>query len=366
MGLRLPPSDDKLASGINLTGDQYQWLGSLFYFGYIAWEYPTTRLLQLLPLGKYSAFNVIMWSAYAIVKAAVTRLTSTRGLVLTCFAAVENYSGAIAIRFFLGVFESAVTPGFALFTSQWYTKKEQGSRTAIWFSFNGWAQIFGGCLAYGIAVGCRKTGTTIEPWKIVFLVTGLLTTALGVAFLWIVPDNQLNCRWLSKEDQLLAIERVRVNQQGIGNKHYKLYQLKEALLDPLSWAFFFYALIADIPNGALLTLQALLSSLTQPPRRHLQLLLPTNRRLRLHPRAIPPLRHSRRRHRNHLPDRLRLGRGPLRLPDPHLHDWTLRRHDRHDLNRCPTSKQQLRPSGWILPHTSQSNALRRPPQLDLN
>jgi MFS family permease len=63
------------------------------------------------------------------------------GLVLSCFAAVENYSGALAIRFFLGVFESAVTPGFALFTSQWYTKKEQGARTGIWFSFNGWAQV---------------------------------------------------------------------------------------------------------------------------------------------------------------------------------------------------------------------------------
>jgi hypothetical protein len=40
------------------------------------------------------------------------------GLILCCFAAVKNYSGAIAIRFMLGVFEAAVTPGFALLTSQ--------------------------------------------------------------------------------------------------------------------------------------------------------------------------------------------------------------------------------------------------------
>lgn len=53
MGLKLPPSDNKLKSGIDLHGDQYQWLGSMFYFGYIAWEYPTSRLLQILPLGKY-------------------------------------------------------------------------------------------------------------------------------------------------------------------------------------------------------------------------------------------------------------------------------------------------------------------------
>ena len=71
-----------------------------------------------------AAFNVIMW-----------------GLVLSCFAAVENYSGAIAIRFFLGVFEATVTPSFALLTSQWYTKKEQGTRTGIWSSFNGFAQV---------------------------------------------------------------------------------------------------------------------------------------------------------------------------------------------------------------------------------
>lgn len=66
-----------------------------------------------------------------------------------------------------------------------------------------------------------------------------------------MPDNQLNARWLSKADRRRAIERVRINQQGIGNKHFKSYQLKEALTDPLTWAFAFYALSADIPNGGL-------------------------------------------------------------------------------------------------------------------
>jgi len=76
-----------------------------------------------------------------------------------------------------------------------------------------------------------------------------LTICIGIIFLFVMPDNQLNARWLSKEDRILAVERVRVNQQGIGNKHWKYYQLKEALLDPITWAFVAYALIADIPNG---------------------------------------------------------------------------------------------------------------------
>lgn len=136
-----------------------------------------------------------------------------------------------------------------MITSQWYTKKEQGFRTAIWFSFNGWAQIVGGVLSYGIAVGIERHGSAVAPWKVLFLVTGLLTAAMGVVFFFVVPDNQLNARWLNKQDRILAIERIRKNEQGVGNKHWKYYQFKEALTDALTWMFTFYALVADIPNG---------------------------------------------------------------------------------------------------------------------
>lgn len=148
---------------------------------------------------------------------------------------------------------------------QWYTRKEQGRRVNFWYSFNGWGQIFGGLVAYGIAVGTEKNGSSIEPWKIVFLFTGLFTVTLGFLFLWVIPDNQLNARWLKKEDRILAIARVRINQQGIGNKKFKWYQVKEALLDPMTWAFFFFALIADIPNGGITNFFSQLVRLCYPP-----------------------------------------------------------------------------------------------------
>ncbi|KAJ4411644.1 Allantoate permease [Gnomoniopsis sp. IMI 355080] len=223
-----------LKTDLHLVGQQYSWIGSMFYFGYLFWEYPTNRLLQRLPLGKWSAFNVIMW-----------------GLVLCCMAATKDFAGAMTVRFFLGVFESAVTPGFALFTSQWYTIKEQGARTGIWFSFNGFGQILGGFVAYGIAVGTTRHPVAIESWQLLFLVIGLFTALIGCIFLWAMPDNQLNARFLTEKEKVLAIERIRVNQQGVGNKHFKMYQLKEALTDPMVWAFVFYALIADIPNGGI-------------------------------------------------------------------------------------------------------------------
>lgn len=127
----------------------------------------------------------------------------------------------MTVRFFLGVFEAAVTPGFALFTSQWYTKAEQGARTAIWFSFNGVGQIIGGFVAYGIAVGTARHPVAIESWQLLFLVIGLFTALVGALFLYVMPDNQLNAKFLTEKEKVLAIERIRVNQQGVGNKHFK-------------------------------------------------------------------------------------------------------------------------------------------------
>ena len=86
---------------LGLAGWQYSLLGSMFYIGYLAFEWPTSRLLQRLPLAKYSSFNIVAW-----------------GLVLALFATVNNFAGAVVIRLLLGIFEASVTPGFALFTSQ--------------------------------------------------------------------------------------------------------------------------------------------------------------------------------------------------------------------------------------------------------
>lgn len=140
-------------------------------------------------------------------------------------------------------------PRYWRYANDCSTVKEQGTRTGIWFSFNGFAQIFGGLVAYGIAKGVERHGAAIASWKIVFLVIGLVTAAVGVIFLFFMPDNQLNARFLTKQERFLAVERIRRNQQGVGNKHFKMYQLKEALLDPMTWAFFIFALVGDIPNG---------------------------------------------------------------------------------------------------------------------
>jgi hypothetical protein len=39
-------------------GAEYSWTAAIFYFGYIAWSYPTAYLVVRFPIGKYLSFTV--------------------------------------------------------------------------------------------------------------------------------------------------------------------------------------------------------------------------------------------------------------------------------------------------------------------
>lgn len=46
---------------LNLHGTQYSWLSSIFYFGFLAWAFPTNFLMQRLPIGIFApGFRVLL------------------------------------------------------------------------------------------------------------------------------------------------------------------------------------------------------------------------------------------------------------------------------------------------------------------
>ena len=98
---------------------------------------------------RYTSVNIIIW-----------------GTILACSAAAKSYASLMVVRCLLGVFEASITPGFILLTSQWYRKYEQGSRTGLWFSCNGLAQVIGGCIAYSIARDTAGKTLSVAPWQV--------------------------------------------------------------------------------------------------------------------------------------------------------------------------------------------------------
>ncbi|KAF2120555.1 major facilitator superfamily transporter [Lophiotrema nucula] len=217
----------------HLHGNQFNWVASIFFFGQLAFEFPTIRLIQLFPLAKYVAVNVTIW-----------------GAVLASLAACKSYGSLLACRFLLGAAEATVVPAWVVFTSQWYTKKEQAFRVGIWFSVCGAAQMFGGYFAYGVAshVGADPHAA-LRGWQIIFLFLGLLTACIGISFWFIMPDSPEFAGFLTQEEKSLHIERIRGNEQGIGSRTFKWDQFQEALTDPMTWLYAFWVFAANIPNS---------------------------------------------------------------------------------------------------------------------
>ncbi|EXJ57946.1 hypothetical protein A1O7_05369 [Cladophialophora yegresii CBS 114405] len=219
-----------LQDGTNLHGQDYSWLGSIFYFGYLWAQYPAGYLLQRLRVGKVIGITTISW-----------------GIILITTPACTSFAGIAVNRFLLGSFEAVVNPGFILIMSIWYTTLEQPLRLEAYYCTNGVATMFGGLIGY--AVGHITTG--LPRWMYVFIIFGSISIALGILALVFLPDQPSTAKFLNDAEKVIAAKRVSANRQGIKNSHFKRYQVIQTVTDPKTWILFVMAVGAQVPNSAI-------------------------------------------------------------------------------------------------------------------
>ncbi|KAL0946783.1 hypothetical protein HGRIS_012956 [Hohenbuehelia grisea] len=218
-----------IIKGANLTQNQFNWLGTIFYLSYLVFEYPQNLALQYFPVGKWMSINIFIWA-----------------VALLCHAACKSFGGLFAVRFILGVCEGAITPGFMIVTSMFYTRAEQTRRVGYWFLMNGTAIIFLGFVSFGTL---HTKTHNFMPWQWLMIITGLITLVTSVVFWFFFPDSPTTARFLTPEERKLAVLRIKVNQAGVENKRWKKEQFIEALVDPKTWVMALFAAIANITNS---------------------------------------------------------------------------------------------------------------------
>ncbi|KAI0957870.1 hypothetical protein AcW1_006123 [Taiwanofungus camphoratus] len=218
-----------LLTGDHLSQNQFNWLGTIFYLFYLVFEFPQNYALQRFPVGKWMSINIFVWA-----------------VALLCHAAAKDFGQLFACRVFLGICEGAITPGFMIVTSMFYTRQEQTQRVGYWFLMNGLAIIMLGLVAYGTLH--IKTGSLL-PWQWLMLITGIITFVVSILFWFLFPDSPATAWFLTPEERVIAVERIKVNQAGVENKHFKKEQLIESFKDPKTWLFFFFAAISNVTNS---------------------------------------------------------------------------------------------------------------------
>jgi MFS family permease len=76
----------------NLSPHQYQWLGSAYYFGYLAFSLPNAYFLQKFPLKRYLGACILVW-----------------GVMLVLMSVFRTFAGLCFCRVALGMSEGVIT-----------------------------------------------------------------------------------------------------------------------------------------------------------------------------------------------------------------------------------------------------------------
>ncbi|GCB21152.1 uncharacterized transporter C417.10 [Aspergillus awamori] len=201
-----------LFTNAHINSNEYSWLASIFYFGYLFWEYPASYIAQRLPIGTVVSSFVIAW-----------------GSILMITASCNNFTGLAICRFLLGCFECSdplpfpptlikgyqitdineapITPCFMMIVGMWYLRQEQPFRAGIFYCCNGVGSMVGGLLTY--AIGQLNT---FPVWRAVFLICGGATIIWGVVMMIFLPNSILTSKRFSVEEKVLLIGRGRENQ----------------------------------------------------------------------------------------------------------------------------------------------------------
>ncbi|POR39778.1 Putative transporter [Tolypocladium paradoxum] len=219
----------------NLVGDQFSWLGSIVYIAQLVFQPLIAYSLVRFPVGKFSATMVFCW-----------------GAVLCGMTAASNFAGLMVTRLLLGAFEASVAPTFIAIVQMWYRRTEQTTRNASWYAMLGVVNIsqqLGSLLAYGLG----HIQGALRPYQTIFLFCGAITVAFSVVMFIFMPDSPMTAKFLSKEDKFIAVERLRMNQMGIGSGVWKWEHVKDAALDPKTWLWFLLMFVISIPSGGIST-----------------------------------------------------------------------------------------------------------------
>ncbi|KFG86528.1 hypothetical protein MANI_113625 [Metarhizium anisopliae] len=216
-----------LREDLHLTGTDFSWANSTYYFGFLIAAYPASMIMVRWRVGKMIAVAVVLW-----------------GVVLMLTAVTTKAADLLALRFFLGVCESPIAPGLTAIVAMWYKRSEQPLRHAAWFTGNTIAGIAGGLASYGIG-----HMDSIAPWKAVFFIFGGSTVAWSICLFFLLPDVPMTAWFMSKQDRSKATQRVKENMTGIKSSQFKWKQCREAALDAKTWFIVVIQLCGNIPSG---------------------------------------------------------------------------------------------------------------------
>ncbi|GME28486.1 hypothetical protein GTA08_BOTSDO11249 [Neofusicoccum parvum] len=207
-----------IEESLGLKGSQFNTAISVLFAGYLALQIPSNLILTRVRPSLYLPGCMILW-----------------GIVSACGAAVQGFSGLVAVRFMLGVVEAPYFPGALFLLSSWYTKQELALRTATLYAGALLSGGFGGLIGAGIQYG-MDGARGLESWRWLFIIEGSCTVFLASISMFLLPDYPHTTKSLSPLERAIAIRRLQdTTSQADEEKGSMLHGLRLAVTDYKVW-----------------------------------------------------------------------------------------------------------------------------------
>ena len=179
---------------LGLSGAAYGLGGSLFFVGYFLFEVPSNLALQRFGARRWIARIMISWGAMCVL------MSLTRGPL-----------SFYVLRFLLGVAEAGFFPGIVLYATYWFPSRYRARIVAAFSMSVPLASFIGSPFSAGLLQADGLLG--LHGWQWVFIAEGTPTVLLGVACLFLLPDQPGEVGWLRRDQSdyladVLAAERA--------------------------------------------------------------------------------------------------------------------------------------------------------------
>ncbi|KAJ5884634.1 hypothetical protein N7495_009144 [Penicillium taxi] len=221
----------------HLHGQQYSWVGSIFYFGYFLFEYSLASLLHSFPASVYLGFFISAWGICVLM---TNFCTSFAGLMVNRFV-LGALESVVAPSFvvIIGAFLKALSPSYFLMTIISPMVHSRGAAystgylvcryTIIWYIW--------GLLGYAFGF----THAAVSPWRLLYIVFGSITAVWGLFFAFFFPTSPDKASFLTEDERA-----------------YSALLVKEACLDIKTYLFFAIGIANTILAGSLSNFSSLL------------------------------------------------------------------------------------------------------------
>ena len=152
------------------------------------------------------------------------------GIVTTFQSLMHTYSGLLACRFFLGLCEGGLFPGFILYLSTFYRRHELQRRVGLIYGAASVSGAFSGLLAAAIEKMNGIGG--LKGYKWIFLLEGLFTVVFGVFTLWILPNTPKQVLSFTPEQAEYCTRRLETDSKSHENRKLNKKSVLSAFKEP--------------------------------------------------------------------------------------------------------------------------------------